>query len=276
MRKDKLIEFVYLRECREGGFTFCPPLHPSVQETFYAVHILKTLRRKPQNPEKTAEYLRGEIKRRSIFTVYHACKALQLLDEKPEIRELKDFLLSKLEENMQNSFENEVLYKSEGITDVYNFEVPSQVENICYIVELLNEIGGEFDKSKVVNFILNFKRREGIINLGTAYFILKTLKLCSYELNLPNITKYLRARELPQGGFVSFYNAYPPYIEDIFFWLKSAELLKISPRYKNETLQLINKLQNEDGGFRRSIYGGISTLEYSYCAVASIEILSKS
>jgi len=42
-----------------------------------------------------------------------------------------------------------------------------------------------------------------------------------------------------------------------------------------QTLNYILSLQNRDGGFRRSVHGGISTLEDTYYAIASLNLLTK-
>ncbi|MDI9642756.1 MAG: hypothetical protein QFX37_04470 [Archaeoglobales archaeon] len=40
-----------------------------------------------------------------------------------------------------------------------------------------------------------------------------------------------------------------------------------------ETAEFVENLQNYNGGFRRSVYGGISTLEDTYYAVSILKFL---
>lgn len=70
------------------------------------------------------------------------------------------------------------------------------------------------------------------------------------------------------GGFSKRHNSYPPYIEDTYY------ALSILGKFRDErTVDFIAKLQNKDGGFRRSVYLGISTLEFSYYAVECLKCL---
>ena len=46
--------------------------------------------------------------------------------------------------------------------------------------------------------------------------------------------------------------------------------------YKSDkTVRYVESLQNPDGGFRRSIYLGISTLEDTFYAIASLKMLGE-
>ncbi|MEM0303313.1 MAG: hypothetical protein QXI54_09125 [Archaeoglobaceae archaeon] len=40
-----------------------------------------------------------------------------------------------------------------------------------------------------------------------------------------------------------------------------------------ETAEFVENLQNYNGGFRRSVYGGISTLEDTYYAISVLKYL---
>jgi len=65
-------------------------------------------------------------------------------------------------------------------------------------------------------------------------------------------------------------------LEDTYFGVKALEVLDESLRYPKETLKYVVKFQNPNGGFRRSIFLGISDFESTYQALSSIETILKS
>jgi hypothetical protein len=64
-------------------------------------------------------------------------------------------------------------------------------------------------------------------------------------------------------------------MENIYFGVKSLEVLDEACRHPQETLELIAKFQNPNGGFRRSIFLGISDFESTYQAISTMETILK-
>lgn len=67
--------------------------------------------------------------------------------------------------------------------------------------------------------------------------------------------------------------AAPTYLEDTYFGIKSLEILNEKVKHPLETLKFVAKFQNPNGGFRRSVFLGISDFESTYQAFSSIEVL---
>jgi hypothetical protein len=82
---------------------------------------------------------------------------------------------------------------------------------------------------------------------------------------------WVRKCEVPTGGFVSSPELFSTYMEDTYYGVKALEVLEERPTYSEETLKFISKFQNPNGGFRRSIFLGISDFESTYQALSSIK-----
>jgi hypothetical protein len=105
---------------------------------------------------------------------------------------------------------------------------------------------------------------------------LKTLKILDYDVRIPrNVSYWIRRCEVPSGGFIAEPGLSSTYMvmEDIYYGVKALEVLNEKCRYPKETLEVIVKFQNPNGGFRRSIFLGISDFESTYQAVSTIKTI---
>ena len=95
-----------------------------------------------------------------------------------------------------------------------------------------------------------------------------------YKKNRDNILDFTKRCRTKEGLFVYTPISYPPYIESIYSGVKIFETLGKIPENKESMVDFVLELQNNDGGFRRSIYMGISELEYTYRALYVLKTLS--
>lgn len=273
--RDSLVDFVNARRQKDGGFAFCNPLPSSAPETFYAVHILTGM--DSEIPEKAGllMYLKEKLTAKNIYSIRHALGSLGMLEENAALPEgLSAFLLEKLESAVTGRERAGGFSPGLGNTATYSFEMPNILEKIFYVCESLKMMEREIP-GEARSFVERFRRGGGY---GVKYPSLKDTYYCASILgsqglkNRRGLERFIRGHELKSGGFCKRQGSYPPYLEDTFYALSA--LKTIGSIYRSWPVrEYIRKLQNPDGGFRRSIYGGISSLEDSYYAVASLRCL---
>jgi len=261
---NKLREYVLSRRGDDGGFAFCKPLPSSLPETYYAVYILRAINSDIPKEEKLVEFLLKNT--RDVYSIFYALSSLKLLGK--DLPDISDFLLGRL----KNAILREMLKiddTEKGITATYSFEMPNILREVYMITSSLKLLGKESEDAK--DFVRRFKKDGGFgstrPNLQETYYSIYVLG--ERQDIKSDVVKYIKKHEC-WGGFTKIPGGYPPYLEETYYALSSFKLLGY--RYSNRrTVDYIASLQNPDGGFRRSIHGGISSLEYTYYAVASLK-----
>ncbi len=266
---ESLKSYVLSKRAKDGGFAFCYPLPSSLPETYYAVFILKTLDEEIEEKEKLVSYLHSSL-RMNPHSVYFVLKTLNLLNENlPDVSNFAIERLNKAMSRVVSSVSSEKLHEAEsGVTATYSFDMPNvlrEIHSLVTVLRLLKVKSREVEKAK--KFIENFRKNGGYgvknPNLEETYYCV------SIKGGDDKVVKFVMDREWRDGGFCKVPNSYPPYIEDTYFAIECLYLSNY--KYRDfRTLRYISELQNSDGGFRRSIYLGTSSLEFSYYAVASI------
>lgn len=159
-------------------------------------------------------------------------------------------------------------------------ETSSEIETTYIALKLLKLLETPL-KPTATKFILSLKNpdgsfgRRGYSRLASTYHALACLKLLGYNGNFEDTLRWILGCENPNGGFARSPDAHDPYllIEDIYYGVKSLEILGEPARYPIQHSLLIGKFQNRNGGFRRSIFIGISTFESTYWALSSLKTL---
>lgn len=276
IRVNDIVHYILTRQNEDGGYTFCQGTESSAQDTYYAIETLRMLDAKPKNVDKTILFLQslqcqdGDFD--SVKAAYYVIRTLSYLGAKP----------AKPIDKFARSFKT-LIEKAEN-TEVY-VDVTSEVENIFFATEILNMLNFPVDHDRLIKQILGLQNqhgsfgRAGYSKLASTYYSLKTLSLLNYDARkLEKTLRWVRQCEAPSGGFLAAPELSPTYIviEDIHFGVKSLEALGETCRYPKETLDLIAKLQNSNGGFRRSVFLGISDFESTYQALSAMETILKS
>ncbi len=261
---EKLKKFVLGRQNEDGGFCFCKPLESTLPETFCAVSILKALRCTIPKKERLIEFLKRNL-RRSTYSIYYTFKTLDALGIQPP-RDYEEWIVFKL--RSLTKAVSEVELRSGGITATYQFDLPNVLKDVYALVESLKTLGKKVPE-EIVTFVNGFRRCEGFgINSPN-------LKDSFYAVSIVGCTDGLIdfvMRHRCDGGFSKRPNSYPPYLEETYYALSILKLCGVDYR-DYRTYDFIVSLQNKDGGFRRSIYLGVSTLEFSYYAVECLKCL---
>jgi hypothetical protein len=275
VQTSSVARYVRARQNQDGGYTFAQWSESSAQDTYFAIQILNMLNVSPARKNQTIDFLRrlqhADGSFDSIAVAYYVTKALHELDSKPQ-RSIKDFVLSlRRPEGGFGSLEADI-------------ETASELQTTYLSLELLALLGEPSESTEVINFVMSLKNadgsfgRTGYSTLASVSYALSSLKLVGFNVgSLDDTPEWVLACEVPTGGFSGSPNRGDPYlvIDDLYYATKALGSLGKDCRYPHEHLRLIRRFQNGNGGFRRSIFLGISTFEQTFYALSSLQLLSK-
>jgi hypothetical protein len=228
----------------------------------------------PQHCKDTIRFLQGFQKvdgsYDSINVAYYCISALTILGATPD-HDVSEFV---------NSLKRS--YGGFGSLDV-NIETSSELETTYLSLYVLKSFG-DFHRDEVIQFLLGRMNPDGTFGGGSGYstlasvhFALASLRLLGHDVrSLDRTLQWIRHCEPPNGGFTSDpRNAAYLVLDDVYYGLNVLYHFRISPQYPQASLQLVSRFQNGNGGFRRSIFLGISTFESTYFALSCLKLLSR-
>jgi len=278
IRIDKALNYIQLRQNEDGGYSFARGAESSAADTYYGIQVLKMLGAKPRHAGKTVNFMKSLQHEDggfdSINVAYYVVKTLDELGAKPQ-KPFKHFILS-----LQSA------YGGFGVLEA-DLESPSELEVTYLSLELLRLLERNLSFAKTKHLILTRMNDDGSFGkygyskLGATYHALASLSLLAFDVRtLSGTEQWVRSCEIPGGGFrTSPAEWFDPYfiMDDIYFGVKCLDILREDYRFPSQTLDLISRFQNENGGFRRSIFLGISTFESTYHAISACStILARS
>jgi len=278
IRIDEVLCYIQKRQNEDGGYSFARGAESSAADTYYGIQVLKMLGAEPKNVTKTIDFM----KRRqhedgsfdSVNVAYYVAETLDELGAKPR-KPFKHFILS-----LQSA------HGGFGVLEA-DLESPSELEVTYLSLELLRLVEHNLSFEKTKDLILTRQNyhgsfgKYGYSRLGATYHALASLSLLGFDVRtLHRTEEWVRQCEIPSGGFrTSPPEWFDPYfiMDDIYFGVKCLDVLGKNHRFPSQTLDLMAKFQNENGGFRRSIFLGISTFEATYQAISACStILARS
>jgi hypothetical protein len=269
----QISRYVMDRQNQDGGYTFAQWTESSAQDTYFALHILQMLGTTPEHREDTIQFLQdlqnADGSYDSINVAYYCISALSRLGTKPRY----DF----------RAFANSLRRSHGGFGSLdVDIETSSEFETTYLAVFVLKSFG-EIQSDKITPFILKRMNSDGTFGSGTGYstlasahFATASLWLLDYPVSsLARAVEWLRHCQLSNGGFTSDpRDSSYLVLEDTYYGLNVFHHLGINPSYPQATLQLVKRFQNKNGGFRRSIFMGISTFESTFHALSCLQLLS--
>jgi len=273
----KVLRYIQKRQNEDGGYSFARGAESSAADTYYGIQILKMLAAGPKNVAKTIDFMTrlqhedGSFD--SINVAYYVVRTLDELGTKPH-RPFKDFILS--------------LQATRGGFGVLkaDIESPSELEATYLSLALLRRVEHNLSLTKTRDIVLAGQNldgsfgRYGYSRMGATYHALASLSLLGFDVKtLHGAEEWVRSCETPSGGFRTSPESRDLYfiMDDIYFGVKCLDILGKNSRFPSQTLDLITRFQNENGGFRRSIFLGISTFESTYHAISTCStILTRS
>lgn len=244
------------REHNEGGFTLYAGI-PDGKNTYYGLSILKMLKEKPRNIDETIRWAENLQKRRvfGLYGKFNLLNILVLLGKEPKIPD--KYIKSLIKENKFSNLE------------------------IAYLTTVTLKLSGYDKLDHIGEWILSHQNQDGgfgidTSNIQSTLHALESLNLIDNSLirRRGDILDFIMRCRTKRGIFTSTPINYPPYIESIYSGIIICEILKKKQENSREIIDFVLKLQNKDGGFRRSIYIGISELEYTFRSLYTLKSLS--
>ncbi len=271
---ESVIDYVTERQNKDGGYTFAQWSESSAQDTYYALKILKILGVTPAYTSLIVTFLKG----------------LQNVDGSFDSIKVAYYVIESLRElgaSVGNGVEKIILSAQSAIRGLANVEVnieaSSELETTYLSLKTLRAVGDSSGFNLSPELVLRLKNDDGSFGKGgysrmaSIYYALASLKLLGYGMDgLDNTLKWIRGCEFPSGGFGRRRTEFDPYLmlDEIYYGLNALQVLGEVSRFPSENLKLITKFQNKNGGFRRSIYLGISGFDTTYYALSSINMLN--
>jgi hypothetical protein len=270
IRIQEVVQYIQMRQNEDGGYSFARGAESSAADTYYGIQVLKMLGAESKNVAKSIDFMEGlqheDGSFDSVNVAYYVAKTLDELGAKPQ-KPLKPFVLS-----LQSA------HGGFGVLEA-DLESPSELEVTYLSLELLKLVEHNLSFEKTKDPILTRQNYDGSFGkygysrLGATYHALASLSLLGFDvITLRGTEEWVRSCEIPSGGFrTSPPEWFDPYfiMDDIYFGVKCLDILGKNYRFPSQTLDLIAKFHNENGGFRRSVFLGISTFESTYHAMSA-------
>jgi hypothetical protein len=270
----ELVDYVISTRSEDGGYCFYRLKESNAADTFYAVHILKSLRYAVPRPETTAEFFQhyqgtdGSFQ--SIYVASYVVQGLALLGVQP-LFDPYGFIVRHLKGTL-------------GITKQLSYELSDALlEPIGTAVALLELIRGDIPTQltrEIYKAVNPYKRTDGGFgavhsNVYATYYAVRAVATSPLASGtLKGVSTWIRRCEWPTGGFSKTPDNTPNYLDEVYQALYLMRAANERPRYIHKTARFIGRLQNANGGFRRAYDSGISSLENAYYAVKALEELT--
>jgi hypothetical protein len=270
----ELVDYVHSTRSDDGGYCFYRLKESNASDTFYAVHILKSLGYAVPGPETTAEFFQHYQDKdgsfQSIYMASYVLQGLALLGTQP-LFDPRGFIVRHLKGTL-------------GITEQPSYELSdSLLEPIGIAVTLLELTNTEIPTQltrEIYEAVHPYKRSDG--GFGTArsnvyatYYAVRAVDTNPVSSDLlKGVSTWIRRCEWPTGSFSKTPDNTPNYLDEVYQALYLMRAANERPTYIHQTARFIGQLQNANGGFRRAYDSGISSLENSYYAVKALEELT--
>lgn len=271
--KQKIINYLEKRHLEDGGYFFARVPPSSGQDTFFAVKTLKILGEKPKNPMSLIKFWQNEETSgnlNSINGLFYAIETYKNLNYPiNSFEKYKPFLQSLFQKIKQNiSLKNASKIKIDSeIIPIFSDLVENEAKLIYYLTSLSLDLNINIDQNLLIEYIQSLKNNgEGFgkikgSEISTTCYCLEISKKIKYSLpNKTEIINYI-IKELNHAS----------YLEDYYWSTKALNLLKIKVPKTEKIINFLTKCQRENGGFSRSEFIGISTIEYTFFAVSILK-----
>jgi hypothetical protein len=269
-----IISYIRNRQDKDGGYTFAQWTESSAEDTYYAIRILEMLKTLPLRVTDTVQFLRelqhSDGSYDSIKVAYYCTTALSAFGSAPRF-DVRNYVNSLA--GMHGIF---------GNLNV-NIETSSEFETTYFTLRLLKHLD-KTGSDNTIKFILGRLNdygsfgRSGYSKLAALHFALASLKLMNHDIqSLDSTLRWIRYCELPTGGFTTEpRDTSYLVIDELYHGLNALRCFKTDSLYAPAHLQLLSRFQNGNGGFRRSIFLGISNFESTFYAVTCLRLLNNS
>jgi len=266
-RVARILEYVRSRRNPDGGYTFCQDADSNAQDTYFALAIFDLLGSDIPLREGTVEWLR-RFPADNVYSCFYVTKGLILAGERPP-KGIGDRILE--------------LRKSHGGFGSLDIGVETREFDSTYrAAEILRELGVHFDGEPTRKWLLSCLNPDGgfgaigYSDLISTFHAVSSLRSLNHDVSeLMSTLGFVRSCERREGGFTSTPQVTLPYIQETYAGVSLIGLMGRSCSYPEATRRFILRLQNANGGFRRSLELGISTFEYTFHALRTLQGLAE-
>jgi len=269
--QETTIRYIRKRRCASGGYCFYQLDEPNAGDTFYALASLAMLDALPDDDNAnllylhTFQHLDGRF---SNVNVGHAViRSLNLLGERPH-SDPAGWILSSLmppgdsTRPVESSSLFESLYHLTGLCSLLSIEIPPE------------------KKAAVISAVLRYQYpdtgfgypRSTIIETAHALAILGAL---DHPVSSTGSTAFLKQCEDPAYGFLAVPGTKPGYLEHVHAGVLACLVLGYYSPVLMQCEEFIRKCCRENGGYVRSVFGGSATLENTYLALDTLNLIGK-
>ncbi|MEM4368428.1 MAG: prenyltransferase/squalene oxidase repeat-containing protein [Candidatus Anstonellales archaeon] len=278
---DKLYSFIIGRLNSDGGYTFAKKLYSyefpsSISETYYALETLHQCNFEILNRDKTIEYLESNISLDSfnVTHVYFIIKSLEILGKKINLIDKISYLVTK---KIFNTLEEIEDHRWLDYSTSYDTS-ESKFSTLYYAIKLRSFLNLKDEHQNIIfkrlNDVLSLKFKRNELDIVSFYHIISALFELNPKFYIDNkMCEFILNAQVNTGGFSLTAFSMPAFIESTYMAIDLLKKFNKEVPNKRGHLEFISKLQNIDGGFRRSSETGISTLLNSYYAILSIKLL---
>ncbi len=263
--QNKVLSYIEKRRNGDGGYNFARVEPSGGQDTYFAALVYDLFGLTPPDKGRVVDFM-DKLYLDNVFQgpvgIYRYAKTLKTLGGELESREILDKI---------NRFKNK--QGGYGLGREVYIEIYSELEATFYAVQTILLLGGLPDKDELKNYTLSYRNSDGgfgsngFSTIPTTYYALSTLLSIEEADEARQSIDYLRQKESAKSSH---------FIENVYWTVESLTELNEGISRKDKIIEFVKNCQRDDNfGFRRSPNGGISTFEYTYCAIKILRDLDK-
>lgn len=255
------------------GYSFVRDLTPTIRDTFFAISCLKMM--EEDSPDSEVVHFLSKYDKFDFNGAYYAMKCLRLIGADVSYKDgALRWIYQGDEQQKSCQVPNTpiICYFKYQLYGMYGSSIFSS--SLSAVLKRI-ELGGNIISNGLVNSVialLDMNCRQDLMSIYIAVEILDALEKRGYPIVLTSLHTDLIRDFLRHCATKKGYMANPTSssvtLESTFAGHMIAQFLKIPDPLG--TSSFIDSLQNENGGFRRSQFGGISTLESCFLALSII------
>lgn len=242
LNKKILRKFVFNYQCPSGGFSFSQTTPPTLEDTYYALGILRELGVEYRN-KKTIEYLLklDLANEKNMKNVYRYLYLLETLGLHRQLEEWKANLGKK--------------------------PVNKSTENLYYMMLSEKIVGASSNRSQP-----NFYNPSSMKYVPEVSMAAELMKETKKPFNEKKYVRWLQEAQMPDGGYGFLLNS-TSFVDTTYYALRGLKTLNSTPKDVEACRRFINVCRAREG-FGRQIHS-LPTLEATYHAVACLNMLKE-
>jgi len=272
LERDRTIEYILERRCTSGGFCFYRLDEPNAADTYWALASLDLLGAPLPADAATVAFLKGFQHPEGGFEngyIGHAVlRGLRLLGQCPE-RDPVAWVYQSLSQRggsvrpVESASMFDQIYLLADLSAALEIAIPLEIREdvTTYILRYRNPDSGFGNPASTL--------------METSQALTVLAGLGHPAASLQESLKFLRMCEDPSFGFLAVPGSRPSYLEHIHAGLLGCSVLGYPPPVLDPCQEFIERCRIGNGGYTRSVYGGSSTLEYTYLALEGLALINR-